>query len=245
MQIEWFLVAIGTGYLIGSISFPRIFTRLLSPGTDLTRVQMLDRGTGEYYHLSNVGATTASMALGPKIGGLIGVLDILKAFLPVLAFRLIFADHPYALFTGGAVVIGHIWPLYYRFKGGGGLSPVLGTYLAVDPLGALVTNLIGMILGFFIFREFLVVMMAGVWLMIPWLWLRTGSAGYGLFALLLNSMLVLAVLPDVMRYVRARKQGVVSMEAAMDDIPMGKMMNRMMARMGLEKSKKPAAPPRD
>lgn len=240
MKIELILATILLAYLIGSISFPRIVTRLLAPGTDLTRVQMMDRGTGENYHLRNVGATTASMALGPRVGGLIGVLDILKAFGPVLASRLIFNDHPYYLFAGAAVVAGHIWPLYHRFKGGGGLSPVLGTFLAVDPLGTLITNLIGMALGFFVFREFLVVLMAGAWLMIPWLWLRSGSAVFGLYALLLDLMLVLAVIPDVMRYVRARKLGVVSMQDAINDIPMGQMMNRMMNRMGLGKRKPPS-----
>lgn len=234
MSLGLVFVGIAIGYLIGGISFPRVVVRLLAPGTDLTRIEMTDQWTGEKYYLRNVGATTASMVLGPKIGGLIGILDIFKAFIPVLAMRLIFNDQPYFLFTGAAVVAGHIWPIYYRFRGGGGLSPVLGTLLAVDPLGILLTNVLAMVFGFFVFREFLVVMMAGSWLMIPWLWLRTGSPIYGGFALLLNFLLVFAVIPDVMRYVRARREGTVSMENAMADIPMGRMMNKMMDRMGLK-----------
>jgi hypothetical protein len=47
--------------------------------------------------------------------------------------------------------------------------------------------------------------------------------------------LVLAMIPDVSRYIRARKTGKVTMEAALAELPMGRMMNRMMDRMGLQK----------
>ncbi len=152
MDITVSILALFVGYLIGSISVSRIVTRIASPNVDLTKVKMKDFGTNQDYDLTNVGATTASVVLGPKIGGLIGVLDILKAFLPTLAARLIFPEQPYFLFVGGGVVGGHIWTLYHRFRGGGGLSPALGVFLAIDPLGTLAANLIAMFLGFVVFR---------------------------------------------------------------------------------------------
>lgn len=238
------LLSLLVGYLIGSISVSRIVTRVFSPSVDLTKIQMHDQGTGEDYHLSNVGATTASMVLGPKIGILIGILDILKAFLPTLATRLLFPDQPYYLFVGGAVVGGHIWTLYHKFRGGGGISPALGVFLAIDPLGTLAANLIAMFLGFFVFREYLVAMVLGNWLMVLWLWVSKGHWAFGLFALLINLMLVIAVIPDVRRYLRARASGKVDVESAMEEIPMGRMMNRMMAKMGLSKKSpnKPSSP---
>jgi len=239
MPVEIAVASLLIGYLFGSISISRLVTRIYAPTTDLTKVRMNDQGTGEDYHLTNVGATTASVLLGPKIGGLIGVLDIIKGMIPVLAFRLVYPDQPYFLLAGITVVAGHIWTLYHRFRGGGGLSPALGVFLVVDPLGTLAANLAAMFLGFVVLREFLVAMTAGTWLMIPWLWIRTGRWEMALFALVINLMLVLAILPDVSRYVRARKSGGVSMENALADIPMGRMMNRMMARMGLKKRNSP------
>ncbi len=238
MQIEIVILALLFGYLIGSISISRIVTRIAAPATDLTKVKMHDQGTDEDYFLTNVGATTASMVLGPKIGGLIGILDILKAFIPTLIVRLLFPDQPYYLFTGGGVVGGHIWTIFHRFRGGGGISPALGAFLAIDPLGALATNLIAMFLGFVVLREYLVAMMLGTWLMIPWLWVSKGHWEFGLFAFLVNLMLVLATIPDIKRYTRARAAGKVDVASAMETIPMGRMMNKMMDRMGLSKKKK-------
>lgn len=238
MQIEIVILALVSGYLIGSISISRIVTRIAFPTTDLTKVKMHDQGTDEDYYLTNVGATTASMVLGPKIGGLIGILDILKAFFPTLIIKVLFSDQPYYLFTGGGIVGGHIWTIYHHFRGGGGISPTLGVFLAVDPLGTIAANIIAMFLGFVVFREYLVAMMLGTWLMIPWLWVSKGHWKFGLFAFLLNLMLVLATIPDIKRYVRARAAGKVDVASAMETIPMGKMMNRMMDRMGLLKKKK-------
>jgi glycerol-3-phosphate acyltransferase PlsY len=237
MQVEWLLTALVVGYLVGSISFSRLIGRIFAPQVDLTKVKMEDSGTGEDYYLTNVGATTASMVLGPKYGLLIAGLDILKAFLPTLLIRLLFPEQPYFLFTAGAAVGGHIWPAFHRFRGGGGLSPAIGAFLAVDPIGVLVVNLLAMFLGFVVLREYLVAMMAGTWFMIPWLWIATGRWESALFALLINLMLVLAILPDVYRYLRARKLGVTDNEMSMDKIPMGRMMNTMMERMNLKKTR--------
>jgi acyl phosphate:glycerol-3-phosphate acyltransferase len=241
MQIEIAVASLLVAYLFGSISVSRIVTKINAPTIDLTKVSMKDQGTGEDYHLTNVGATTASVLLGPKVGGLIGVLDIIKGVIPPLVLRLLFADQPYYLLAGVTVVAGHIWTLYHRFRGGGGLSPALGVLLVVDPLGMLLANLMAMFLGFVVFREFLIAITAGTWLMIPWLWLTTGRWELAVFALLINLMLVVAIIPDIRRYVRARHSGGVSMEDAMADIPMGRMMNRMMERWGLKK--RSSAPP--
>jgi glycerol-3-phosphate acyltransferase PlsY len=117
-----------------------------------------------------------------------------------------FPTSPTYLFAGLAVVAGHIWTLYHRFRGGGGISPALGRLSGIDPIGMLVSNLIAMFLGFVVFREFYDrVITAGTWLMIPWLWLRTGRWEWVLFALLINVMLVLATIPDISRYIRARR----------------------------------------
>lgn len=80
MQFEWILLSLLIGYFVGSFSFSRLITHIAAPGLDLTRIPMKDQGTGEDYYLTNVGATTASMVLGPKVGGLISLMDILKGF---------------------------------------------------------------------------------------------------------------------------------------------------------------------
>jgi acyl phosphate:glycerol-3-phosphate acyltransferase len=242
MEVEIAVVSLLMGYLVGSISFSRIIARIYAPSVDLNQIGMKDPNSGEFFKFTTIGASNVSIKLGPKVGGIIGFLDVLKGIVPPLVFRLVFPDDPYYLLAGLMVVAGHIWTIYHRFKGGSGISPALGVFLVIDPLGMLISNLIAMFLGLVVFREFMIVITAGTWLMIPWLWLRTGRWEMAVFALLINLMMVLAMIPDVSRYARARKTGTVSIESAMEEIPMIRMMNRMMERWGLKKqtSKSPS-----
>lgn len=238
MQIEIAILSLVVGYLIGSISITRIVTSIVAPDVNLSKVKIQEHGEDEDFYRINVNATTASMVLGPKIGGLIGVLDILKAYIPTLVIKIIFPDQPYYLFTGGGVVGGHIWTIYHHFRGGGGISPALGTFLVIDPLGVLATNLIAMFLGFFVFRQYLVALLLGTWLLIPWLWISKSHWKFGLFAFLINLMIVLASIPDIKIYAKARANGKIDLDSARESMPMGRMMNKMMDRLGLSKKKK-------
>jgi len=211
--------------------------RILAPGTNLEQVSLPDRGTGGTFTLKNTGATTASVLLGARIGGLIGILDIVKGLLPALAVHLLFPGHNLFLWAGVATVIGHIWPVYHRFRGGGGLSPALGVFLVIDPVGILLCVLAAMLLGLFVFKEITVVVMGGNLLFIPWVWFRTGDLAAVAAILVINILLVLAVLPDISVHLRARKLGKTDLSTSMDVIPMGQMMKKMMVRMGLTPDK--------
>lgn len=245
MEIGILVLAVLVGYLVGSISFARLLTRILAPDKNLDQVELPVAGSNQKVRLSAAGATTASIVLGPKAGGMIAVLDIVKGILPTLAFRLLFPEQAYFFLAGGAVVAGHIWPLYHRFRGGWGMSTMLGVFLVLDPLGVLVTNLVGMLLGFFILREYMVALVAGVWLMVPWIWIRSGDPAYGLFVLGLNLMLALALIPEVSVYLKQRKQGTVDMKSAMQATPMGRMTERLMIRFGLQKAPSESTPRRN
>ena len=120
-------IALGTlaaavGYGVGSVSPASIVARLR--GTDLSTV-----GSG------NPGATNAARAFGWQVGVLVGVLDVLKGFLPVLAFDLLGA--PVAgMVAGLAAVLGHVTSPWLRGRGGKGVATSLGAVLAVQPLWA-------------------------------------------------------------------------------------------------------------
>jgi len=237
MQISIMLIVLLGGYLFGSLSLSRLVTKTISPETNLETVELPDRNTGGTFQLKTVGATTASMILGPKIGGLIGILDIIKGLLPTLVVRLIFPEEYYFLITGIAVVIGHIWPIYYRFRGGGGLSPALGMLLVFDPVGILISIVLAMIIGMFILREISFIVMGGPILFIFWIAIRTGNWFYIGASLILNIILFIAVIPDVSVHLRARRDGKTDLSTSMDAIPMGQMMKKMMNRMGLSVNK--------
>ena len=108
-------------YLIGSINPSYIIGRL--KGIDIRQ-----KGSG------NAGASNATIVLGKWVGIFSGIFDILKSTAVMLLFPLIFKGVPFiAEIAGVACIIGHIFPLYMRFKGGKGLACFGGMVLAIDP----------------------------------------------------------------------------------------------------------------
>jgi glycerol-3-phosphate acyltransferase PlsY len=113
-------------YLFGSISFGLIFAK--RRGVDL-------RSVGS----RNIGATNVGRALGKRTGRVVLMLDMLKGFLPV-AFARWALDLPWPWVTavGLAAAIGHVFPIWYGFRGGKGVATSGGVLLAaLPPIGAL------------------------------------------------------------------------------------------------------------
>lgn len=132
-------------YLSGSVNYAVIVTRLVGN----TDIRELDS--------RNPGAANVFRNVGKAWGLLVGALDALKSIAPLLLARwLFFTADTYgdfwALFVVGmAAVVGHMKPLYYRFKGGGGLAAVLGVFVFFVPVEYLVSLLLG---GLFVIRFF-------------------------------------------------------------------------------------------
>ena len=117
------------GYALGSIPTGVLFAR--ARGVDLQHT-----GSG------NIGATNAARSLGKKIGALVLLGDALKGLLPVLLARHLFHDQPHghwiAAATALAAFLGHLFPVWLRFRGGKGVATGLGVFLALAPIPTLV-----------------------------------------------------------------------------------------------------------
>lgn len=193
------------GYLLGSLQFARFVFAARTPGQPPVLIRTPTKD-GEAELVSHaVGATNVMIAFGPRWGMLVTFLDMAKAFVPVLVLRLLFPEEPYALVCGGAVLVGHLWPVWYRFSGGGGNSSILGMLLAVSPVGAVVTHIGGMVLG----RLWPVLaFVAGVALTIPWFWWRDGlGSPEFFFAVFVTVVYVAGQLPEAVRMIQLRHQG--------------------------------------
>jgi glycerol-3-phosphate acyltransferase PlsY len=225
------------GYLLGAISFARIAIRLIDPQDGLGDVYLPIAGTQEKMKMHAMGANTASMKYGSRVGCTIGALDMLKVFIPTLVVRLLYPDMPYYLLPALGGMVGHNWPIYYRFKGGRGISAFYGGLLAIDPIGAVVTSFIGMIVGMVIFKDFLVSYLAGLWLIIPWLWFTTFDLKLLLYGVAANLFFLFAMLPELKDILQLRKKyGKGELRSMMDGVPMGRSMLKIMDRLGLRKN---------
>ncbi len=237
MSISVAILSAVVSYLFGAISFSRIVTHILAPNVDLENVKLPTADGGEGDTLLTIGATTAAIKLGSRVGCAIGFLDILKGFFPTLIFKIMYPDQYYFLIASVFAVIGHNWPVYYRFKGGGGMSTTLGGFLAVDWISTLIANVLGMFLGFAVVRDLFFAYVGWTWLMIPLLWIRTKDPIYVIYALAVNAAFYLALVPEIKRYLEARKQGQVDMQQGMEVTPMGRGMLKMARMMGFFKEK--------
>jgi glycerol-3-phosphate acyltransferase PlsY len=229
------LLAVLSGYLIGAISFARLITRLVAPNVDIEDVELPASGQAKPHHMRQIGATTASVKLGNRWGCTIALLDIFKVTLPTLVFKLLFPDQPYFLFTAVAGMLGHNWPVYYKFRGGGGMSAIYGGFLAVDWVGAIVCAFAGLIFGMLIIKDVLFAYISGTWLMVLWLWFRTHDLAYVIYALVVNILFAIALLPEIQDGIKARREGRADFEGGMQTFPMGRAMLKLMEKLKISK----------
>ncbi len=99
---------------------------------------------------ANIGATNVSRVLGKKIGLLTLVGDAAKAILPMALAAGLLAGQPdkelVILGCGGGAFLGHLFPIYLRFRGGKGVATALGVFLYLQPLAVLAALLVFLII---------------------------------------------------------------------------------------------------
>ena len=109
------------GYAVGCINLSFFLAKL--KGYDIR-----EHGSG------NAGASNLMITMGKRIGVIVALIDILKAFLVIKLASFIFSED--ALFAGFIcatfVVLGNIFPFYMGFKGGKGFASLGGSVLAID-----------------------------------------------------------------------------------------------------------------
>jgi acyl phosphate:glycerol-3-phosphate acyltransferase len=129
-------------YLIGSIPTAVWYGKIFH-GIDIRQ-----HGSG------NAGATNSLRIMGKRAGIIVLLIDVLKGFLAIklAPFLLQYIDNQsvelIAVLFGGAVVLGHIFPIFAQFKGGKGVATALGVILAINPLMALGSILIFILIVF-------------------------------------------------------------------------------------------------
>jgi glycerol-3-phosphate acyltransferase PlsY len=224
------------GYLLGSISFARLVPRLIDPNANISDVTLPVQNSDERMPMLAMGANTASIKYGSKVGCTVGLLDILKVFLPTLAVRLIYPGESYYLMVALGGFVGHCWPVYYGFKGGRGISPFYGAMFAIDPLGALVVASVGMFIGMVLLKELLVAYTSGVFLTIFWFAITRGWGPEVIYALVVNVLFLIAMIPEI-KLVREmqKKYGKGDMRKSMSTFPMGQAMLKLMDALKIQR----------
>lgn len=112
-------------YLIGSLSSAVVLCKVA--GLPDPRTQ----GSG------NPGATNVLRFGGKKLAATVLIIDVLKGVIPVVIGRLLGLDQVLLAAIALLAFLGHLYPVFFQFKGGKGVATALGAFLALSPLLAL------------------------------------------------------------------------------------------------------------
>ncbi|MEN6445477.1 MAG: glycerol-3-phosphate 1-O-acyltransferase PlsY [Candidatus Cloacimonas sp.] len=121
-------------YLVGSIPNGWLAGKLIY------RKDIRKEGSG------NIGATNALRSFGTLSGVLVLLLDMAKGFIPVgLAILITSKESSLVPITAFLVIMGHIFPVYLKFKGGKGVATAAGSFLAFAPYSLLIAIIVFLI----------------------------------------------------------------------------------------------------
>lgn len=115
------IIPVVLGYLIGSVTFSYVV------GKWFLGIDVREHGSG------NAGATNTLRTLGKWPGVFVLILDLLKGVLAVMIGKWLAPEHDWvAVASGVAAVVGHNWPVFFKFKGGKGVATTIGVALTLS-----------------------------------------------------------------------------------------------------------------
>ena len=127
LNFELFLIIL-VSYLFGSIPFGLLLTKIF------LKKDIREIGSG------NIGATNVLRSGNKILGYSTLVLDILKAVLPILYVKFFMNDYLYI--SALSIFIGHVFPIWLKFKGGKGVASYLGILCCLDIVTALIFGVV-------------------------------------------------------------------------------------------------------
>ena len=205
----WVLSAcIVSGYFIGAFSFARLVGRIIAPDEDLSHTDIDIAGSDKKFRTETVSATSISARKGALPGCTTGILDMAKVGIPMLLIDYWYPTDPvYMLAYAVAAIVGHNYPVYYRFKGGRGLSPMIGSLLVIQPLAVPVTMILSNVVGLLIMKDVMAAYVLWLFFLIPWMWYFTDHWLFTAYAALLPVLYFVASVPEIKNYFALQKTG--------------------------------------
>ena len=176
MDVSLWLVPLG--YVSGSIPFGLLIAKA-SKGVDV-------RGIGS----GNIGATNVLWAAGKGAAALTLALDMLKGWVPVALGRIVGASDALVAGVALAAFLGHLYPVFLRFRGGKGVATFLGVLLALLPKVAfLVAGVWLLIAAVFRYSSLAALVAAAASPLL--VWLLDGRRGFVALAVVLSGFILI------------------------------------------------------
>jgi len=183
------------GYLIGSISGSLLLGKF-------KKVDIRNLGSG------NAGATNAFRSVGPffALGTLL--IDIMKGYLPIILFAqyidMSLNEDLVKILIGISSVFGHVYPIFYGFKGGKGAGTLLGVIAAIFPSSIPLVFCVWILVLVFTGYVGLSTILAGLGLMFStYFWYSAGIySAFGFFTILISFFLIFTHRSNISRMIK-------------------------------------------
>jgi acyl phosphate:glycerol-3-phosphate acyltransferase len=166
------LIVISVAYLLGSIPFGFLLVLLVN------KEDIRAKGSG------NIGATNVLRSGAKGLGALTFLLDLSKGYAAVAVADFLGRNqgsvriNHLAILAGLFVILGHMFPVWLRFKGGKGVATAFGAFLALCPLAALCAFVLWLAIVALTRYVSLASILAALVLPFLTLWLSPGKYGY-------------------------------------------------------------------
>ncbi|MDR2008301.1 MAG: glycerol-3-phosphate 1-O-acyltransferase PlsY [Alphaproteobacteria bacterium] len=136
MESDYLMIVIVMSYVLGSLPYGYILVKMFK-GVDIRTV-----GSG------NIGTTNVLRAGYRGLAFLTLLLDSFKGAIAILLTRHYFnLDEDYVAIAGLVAILGHMYPIWLKFKGGKGVATFFGTILAFDPLLFLICGFVWLLIA--------------------------------------------------------------------------------------------------
>jgi glycerol-3-phosphate acyltransferase PlsY len=172
-------------YLLGSIPFGLLIAKIW-------KIDIRRHGSG------NIGATNVLRTLGPLPGAVVLLLDFLKGWLAIFLGGLAGGTPSQLIILGSAVILGHMFSVFLRFKGGKGVATSLGVLAGLTPDIFLISALLAALILFT--TRYVSAASLTTSLCVPFLMLLTGKPlPYTLLAALAALFIFIRHVPNLKR----------------------------------------------
>lgn len=189
-QMHWLGLALVAGYLLGSVPFGLILTRLAGLG-DIRAI-----GSG------NIGATNVLRTGSKKLAAATLLLDGLKGTAAVLLGKY-FSGEAAGAAAGLGAFLGHLYPVWLGFKGGKGVATYIGVLLGALPIGAGIFAATWLATAFAFKYSSLAALVAGV--VVPAALYLLGHGDYATFAAVLSALMLFKHRGNIARLMRGEE----------------------------------------
>ncbi|RKX66983.1 acyl-phosphate glycerol 3-phosphate acyltransferase [candidate division TA06 bacterium] len=133
MNLIMILIFVLISFLIGGIPFGYLYVKFRY------KKDIRTMGSG------NIGSTNVYRNFGKRDGAIVFIFDFLKGFLIVLISRFYY-DISISMFFGIAAILGHVFSIYLKFKGGKGVATTLGVFIAIAPFISFLSIIVWLII---------------------------------------------------------------------------------------------------